>query len=77
MKKSKVRLHIRRCHICAGVTECEGAVVNRCQSCGKTMAPFYFFNEFEVTPYTDGGVRRALILGPNERIPVWGFTAYW
>jgi len=75
--KKKIRLHIRRCHLCNGVTECEDNVVDRCLHCGKHMAPFYFFNEMEVTPLSDFDLRMPPCLKAGERIPVRGFTAYW
>lgn len=77
MKETK-RLHIRRCHLCSGVTECEGNPVSRCQHCGKAMAPFYFFDETEVVPHSD--LDEGADVPPQragERKPVRGFTAYW
>jgi hypothetical protein len=76
-KRNSQRLHIRRCHLCEGVTESEGSPVIRCHHCGKSMAPFYFFDESEVIPHSDvegelDGPRK-----PGERKPVRGFTAYW
>lgn len=75
--KKKNRLHIRRCHLCSVVTEREGEVVDRCGNCGKAMAPFYFFNELEVSPLSDFDLRMPLCLKAGERIPVRGFTAFW
>ena len=68
-------LHYRRCHLCDHVTEQAGEVVTKCGQCGKHMAPFYFFNEVEVTPYSDDNVRPVPLL--SERIPIRGFTSYW
>ena len=68
-------LHVRRCHICGGITECEEALVSHCEHCGKPMAPFYFFDDREVQAWTDNDLRPP---GFNsERIPVRGLTAYW
>jgi hypothetical protein len=77
MKKTK-RLHFRRCHLCSGVSESEGEIVDRCLHCGKPMAPFYFFNDAEVTPFSEFEPRPAEEGRlPDERVPVRGFTAYW
>jgi hypothetical protein len=75
--KKAVRVHIRRCHLCSGVTEAEGALVERCRHCGKTMAPFYFFNEVEVQPWSEAEMRMPVILNWGERKPVRGLTAVW
>jgi len=76
MKKTK-RRHFRRCHLCQGITESEGAPVSRCMHCGKHMAPFYFFNEAEVPPLSEDGLRPDYECRSGERFPVRGFTAYW
>jgi hypothetical protein len=75
--KNKSKLHIRRCHLCTGVTENEGAPVDKCLHCGKPMAPFYFFDELDVTPLSDAEVRVEAQLKAGQRTPVRGFTAYW
>lgn len=73
-------LHYRRCHLCDHVTEQAGEVVTKCDHCGKHMAPFYFFNEVEVTPYSDNDMRPeppTIEQLARERIPVRGFSSYW
>ena len=75
--KKIVRLHIRRCHLCAGVTENESAPVDRCTHCGKSMAPFYFFDDVSVSPLSDVDVRSTELCHAGQRVPVRGFTAYW
>ena len=67
--------HIRRCHICGGINESPETVVTKCDHCGKTMAPFYFFNEAETAPISDCELRPVLI--PGDRSPVRGLTAIW
>jgi hypothetical protein len=68
--------HIRRCHLCNSVTECDGGdLVKACHSCNKPMAPFYFFDDQDVAPHSDFGLRPARI--PGKVRPVLGFTAYW
>lgn len=74
-KPSQVFTHIRRCHCCNGVTESDGKDVKACDHCGKSMAPFYFFNDDQVEPHTDHDLRP---LRPSGKVvPVLGFTAYW
>lgn len=68
-------VHIRRCHVCGGITESDGEVVNKCCHCGKSMAPFYFFNEAETPPATDCELRHPPV--PGDRSPVRGLTAIW
>ncbi|RYZ74040.1 MAG: hypothetical protein EOP05_09540 [Proteobacteria bacterium] len=80
MSKPKKRVstksvHIRRCHICNGVTESDGKDVKACEHCGKSMAPFYFFNDEEVAPHSDHEPRPLRTAG--KVVPILGFTAYW
>jgi hypothetical protein len=81
-KKKKLQLsaptphtHFRRCHLCESVTEVDGSDVTACSSCGKPMAPFYFFNDQDVAPHSDFGLRPERVTGKVR--PVLGFTAYW
>ena len=76
MKKVQL-LHFRRCHHCFGVSETEGAQIERCSHCEKPMAPFYFFNDAEVMPLSESELRPADERRSGERVPVRGFTAYW
>ncbi len=70
-----VRMHIRRCHLCGGVTETDHEHVTHCESCGKPMAPFFFFNEIEAPLYSDVEMRPPT--SPGDRTPIRGLTAYW
>lgn len=71
------RLHFRRCHLCSGVSENEEIPVEKCQHCGKPMAPFYFFNDLEVIPVSEAEIRLDQPLKSGQRVPVRGFTAFW
>jgi hypothetical protein len=73
--KSKGRLHIRRCHICEGVTESDEGIVDRCEHCGKNMAPFFFFDEKKVEPQDEAEIRTPWY--GVDRKPIQGLTAYW
>lgn len=75
--KKKEAVHIRRCHVCNHVSERVGASVDRCEHCGKPIAPFYFFDDFKVAAYSDYGARPDYTDEEGERVPVRGFTAIW
>ena len=74
-------VHYRRCHICGHVNEAhgapgaDGALVSRCDHCGKSLAPYYFFDEREVAPLSDQEGEPLWRLG--DRKPVRGFSVYW
>ena len=68
-------VHIRRCHVCGGMNESPETVVTKCDHCGKSMAPFYFFNEAETPTASDCELR--MMPTPGERAPVRGLTAIW
>ncbi len=42
---TKNPMYLRRCHICGEVCECEGYIPEKCLHCGKSLAPFYYFDE--------------------------------
>jgi hypothetical protein len=74
-------LHIRRCHVCGGVTEQEDAAIHKCKHCGKHLAPFYYFDESkleglgEMGPYLS--VWKEAELDPGTFNPIWGLSTYW
>ena len=75
-------IHVRRCHKCGGVTEKAGASVDRCEHCGKPIAPFYFFDDFQVEAFADNGLRPGREFtqpgqAATERCPLLGFSAIW
>lgn len=68
-------IHIRRCHICNGVSEIEKERVLRCQHCGQSLSPFYYFDDMYMNIQTENELR---VLPPEgEYIPIYGLTAYW
>jgi hypothetical protein len=69
------QVHIRRCHICGAVTEKMGELVTCCGSCGKRMAPFFYFDDFQTEPLTENGCQPPRVPGDNS--PVRGLTAAW
>lgn len=74
-KAAETQTHFRRCHLCNETTEGEGADVKTCGACGKSLAPFYFFDDKTVMPHADHDHRPERLEGKVR--PVLGFTAYW
>ena len=78
------RTHIRRCHVCGEVTESKKSTVEKCSSCGKHLAPFYFFDESQMDGIAEFGyhVFRMDAERPGKKVeayyqPIWGLTAFW
>jgi len=74
-QNGRLAMHYRRCHICNEVTEVESGTVKSCGSCGKVMAPFFFFEESETPIASEFELRPTYTLGKHP--PVRGLTAYW
>lgn len=77
---NKVRTHIRRCHVCGEINEVEGKSVEKCCSCGKHLAPFYFFDESQMdglNDVSDSKCNDSLKKTEAFYQPIWGLTAYW
>lgn len=76
-----IKVHFRRCHHCGEVTEACGALVDKCHQCGKSLAPFYYFDEKLVmglkTLQEAAREYKSSALPHREYPPVWGLTAYW
>lgn len=67
-------VHIRRCHICGGVTESKLDRVSHCQHCGKSLAPFYYFDDTKLMVSSDK-IESQIVVG--EYRPVYGLTVFW
>ena len=89
-EKLDKKTHIRRCHICGTVNENQNEFVKKCDSCGKSLVPFLFFddkNDFD--PALRAKASRIDL--DNDRLksgslydhlksqypPLWGITVYW
>lgn len=68
-------IHIRRCHACGHVNQNHQTNVDRCESCDKALAPYYFFNEKTAIVYSDFTLRPPL--AKNEIAPLLGLSSYW
>jgi len=89
MHSQENKIHIRRCHICNTVNEQENAVIDRCDHCGKALAPFMFFDEkaaLGLTPFDSNEqheIRMRLKSGnwgdslSSKYPPLWGLAVYW
>ena len=71
----KKPVHIRRCHVCGGVTEIEQGRVSRCQHCNQSLAPFYYFDEMYMEIPAENELRSYPPDG--EYFPIYGLTVYW
>ena len=75
--------HFRRCHLCGAVNVAEGELVEDCESCGKHLAPFYFFDESRAMGLHNSNLSSSeekafySSLPRNEYPPIWGLTVYW
>jgi len=65
----------RRCHMCGETNHKEGDRIERCEHCGKSLAPFYYFDERLVSTLGDKSLRAIPLEG--EYSPIQGLTAYW
>ena len=68
-------VHFRRCHICGSLNHREVDRVDRCLSCGKALAPFYYFDVRFVPVVGDRNLRPQVL--NNEYRPVHGLAVYW
>ncbi len=85
--EEKKYVHIRRCHICNAVSERAGKQVDRCDQCGKSLAPYYFFDEKSVRVYSVDEYRPAPevelaqyegpVANDGVRFPIRGFSTIW
>lgn len=75
------KVHVRRCHVCGSVNECEKSLVQKCDGCGKTLAPFYYFDEsLAMGLKTEAQYQseyKSSALPHREYPPIWGLTVYW
>ncbi len=75
------RLHLRRCHNCHHVNECEQGLIQSCSHCRKTLAPFYYFDESKAMGLKSEAESlseyKSSALPWREYPPVLGLTAYW
>lgn len=77
-------IHIRRCHICNKTSESETSQIDRCDGCGKYLAPFVFCKDpsdlVDLTPRTEptshASTNTASFLKP-EYPPIYGISLYW
>ena len=78
-------LHIRRCHVCGTMNEVKGKKVDKCSGCGKSLAPFYFYDEHSLIGFGDLPVdsqKKSLRSSADLKdqpfySPIKGLTSYW
>lgn len=69
--------HIRRCHVCGGVSEASSKAIHQCAHCGKHLAPFYYFDESSLDGLSDVGFHLSLLKKSEGYNPLWGLSTYW
>lgn len=69
------RIHFRVCHVCGAVNEKHEEQVERCEHCGKFMAPFVFFDVMVMMTPMEDQLRPPL--APGEYPPLTGLSASW
>ena len=68
--------YFRRCHVCGGVTACEGKHhVEHCEHCGKPLARFQYYDDRFTPTQSDRNLRPSYL--PGEFTPIQGLTVYW
>lgn len=75
-------IHFRLCHKCGEVSEEVGRLLMQCQSCGKHLAPFYYFDEsralgLKAQTRSSYEEKMLSVLPHKEYPPIVGLTAYW
>lgn len=69
-------IQFRRCHVCGTTNESEPrGQVHKCKNCGKTLAPFYYYDDKVVDAISAGRPRPDRPDG--EVLPIYGLSSYW
>lgn len=89
MTSKEIKIHIRRCHICNTVNEQQDSLVEKCSACGKSLAPFMFFDEksaLGLSPVNAQDEHEAKMQLKSKNWgdslsskypPIWGLAVYW
>lgn len=68
--------YFRRCHVCGEMNHIDEIHhIEKCHTCGKSMARFVFFDDRLTPILSDRTLRPAPLI--NTYIPVQGLTVYW
>ncbi len=70
-------LFIRRCHVCGDMNESNEDIV-KCESCRKSLLPFYYFDKRKLAEFSDNKERP--LDHPDKESgygPIRGLTVYW
>lgn len=75
------KVHVRRCHVCGEINEAQGGLVDRCDHCGKHLAPLYYFNEKRamnlISQEEADKEYKSSALPLRDYPPLWGLSVYW
>lgn len=67
--------HFRTCHVCGKTSHQEKDPIQKCQHCGKSLAPFFYFDDKYKVILSDTHKRPPVVKG--EYLPIHGLTVYW
>ncbi|MBC7458821.1 MAG: hypothetical protein H7235_11110 [Bdellovibrionaceae bacterium] len=77
-------IHIRRCHICSKTSESETIKIERCDGCGKYLAPFLFCSDPTDSVPLKSSTEATIHASSNpssylkpEYPPIYGISLYW
>lgn len=84
-KKTPVKTHYRRCHLCDELVCVEHGLVKACPHCHHHLSAMHFYDEEAamglVEPYEaifeSLNVPKSTLLPLKEYPPLMGFCAYW
>lgn len=68
-------IHFRVCHVCGLLNKNRGRKIEKCSSCGKSLVPFFFFDEEQAPPLTDHLLRVNPEMG--RYAPLRGLSVVW
>lgn len=71
--------YLRRCHVCGATIEKEGHDIGQCPHCGKSVAPFFYFDERQIIGFGDVQGPCALRAANQEHTygPLIGIGLFW
>lgn len=67
--------HYRRCHVCGYLNVVQQYPVAKCEDCGKSLAPFFYFDDRSVSILDENRLSQPLEKG--QYMPIQGITVYW
>lgn len=69
-------IFFRRCHVCGATNQSLMERVEECECCGRTLPPFFYFDE-RIVPVAQECHLRPVPQNYQGYAPIQGLTAYW